>query len=775
MLRRALSIHVVATGTVALVISMLAGPTSLGWGSGILGATLFAVVVLERAGRAMERRQVRIRRDTALSAIRADRSVSLLTDAQGRILGASDQTRTVLGSPETMEDVLRPSLADPKGLMDRLMAEVGVDGHARLRLPGPCRTRDLTVQGLGSDLVLWRLGDEDDACERIPTLVATPAGAVIEANDAFRHLVGEPPDHLDLLVLEPPLVAGSVQALALPTGVTDRLVAQIEDGERQVILLLPPGQGSGRSMRSWDTIEDFPVPLLKLSRTGSILAANRHARALLPTPLRPDPRLSDMLEGMGRPLIEWLSDVAEGRPTSGPQVLRGTGAHQDTVLRVSLSPSGPAGDRHLIAVLDDVSEYKALEAQFVQSQKMQALGQLAGGVAHDFNNLLTAILGHCDLLLLRHDQGDPDYADLIQVRQNVNRAASLVGQLLAFSRKQSMMPETLDLRDVLSDLTHLLNRLVGEKVRLALDHDPGLLHVRADRRQLEQVVMNLIVNARDAMPDGGEIRIETGNLRLNEPRVLGRATISPGRYVLVRVIDEGLGIPPERLPKIFEPFYTTKKPGEGTGLGLSTAYGIMKQTGGYIFAESVVGEGTTFSLWFPAHENPTTAAPVPADRSPPRPAQGTILLAEDEAPVRAFAARALRLRGHHVIEADSAAAALEAVSDASQTIDLILSDVVLPDMDGPTWVRQGLKLRPGTKVIFASGYAEEAFGEQKALVHGSAFLPKPFSLATLCAIVEERLACDIPDVVGTGDPNIGEPGRGSRQPSDSGPDRLEPA
>ena len=208
----------------------------------------------------------------------------------------------------------------------------------------------------------------------------------------------------------------------------------------------------------------------------------------------------------------------------------------------------------MIAVLSDVTEFKSLEAQFVQSQKMQAIGQLAGGVAHDFNNLLTAISGHCDLLLLRHDREDHDYSDPIQIHQNSNRAAALVGQLLAFSRKQNLRPEVLDLRDTLADLTHLLNRLVGEKVRLTLNHDPDLLPIRADKRQLEQVIMNLVVNARDAMPSGGEIIIETENLTLKRPIERDRASVPAGAYVLVKLADEGHGIPADKIPKIFEPF-----------------------------------------------------------------------------------------------------------------------------------------------------------------------------------------------------------------------------
>jgi len=398
-------------------------------------------------------------------------------------------------------------------------------------------------------------------------------------------------------------------------------------------------------------------------------------------------------------------------------------------------------------VLDDVTELKSLEAQFVQSQKMQAIGQLAGGVAHDFNNLLTAISGHCDLLLLRHDEGDLNYSDLIQIHQNANRAASLVGQLLAFSRKQTLQPEVIDLRETLSDLTHLLNRLVGEKVRLTLDHDPDLLPIRADKRQLEQVLMNLVVNARDAMQGAGSIRVTTQNLRLRDPMVKDRAVVPLGDYVQVKVIDHGHGISPDKLHKIFEPFYTTKRPGEGTGLGLSTAYGIVKQTGGYIFADSELGKGTEFSLLFPRHirtDEPVVAA-EPVRREPvDGPATGVVLLVEDEAPVRAFASRALRLRGYSVLEADCAETALAMLEDPALHVDLFVTDVIMPGMDGPSWVRQAREARPDTKVVFISGYAEDAFSDSQPQVTNAIFLPKPFSLTTLTQTVQEQLAETLP-------------------------------
>ncbi|MGB5835632.1 MAG: ATP-binding protein, partial [Albidovulum sp.] len=334
-------------------------------------------------------------------------------------------------------------------------------------------------------------------------------------------------------------------------------------------------------------------------------------------------------------------------------------------------------------------------------------------------------------------------ADLVQINQNANRAASLVGQLLAFSRKQTLKPQIVDLRDTLSDLTHLLNRLVGEKVSLQLSHDPDLGPIRADKRQLEQVIMNLVVNARDAMSGGGDIRIETEAVTLKEELSRDRASIAPGRYVVVRVTDEGTGIAPDKLPKIFEPFFTTKRQGEGTGLGLSTAYGIVKQTGGFIFCDSVLGQGTTFTLYFPAHdaakcvEAEPVAAPTP--RRATKAGEGVVLLVEDEAPVRAFASRALRMRGYTVIEAENAEVALAMLEDKSLTVDVFVTDVIMPGMDGPSWVREALKVRPDTRVVFVSGYSEESLIETRDRIPNSVFLPKPFSLSELTATVQGQI------------------------------------
>jgi two-component system cell cycle sensor histidine kinase/response regulator CckA len=447
------------------------------------------------------------------------------------------------------------------------------------------------------------------------------------------------------------------------------------------------------------------------------------------------------MEGLGRSIETRVAEAARGDGSGRPEIARAEPGGREVFLQVSLTKLDFDGEAGLVAVLADATELKTLEAQFVQSQKMQAVGQLAGGVAHDFNNLLTAITGHTDLLLQRHDYNDPDYADLTQIKQNANRAAGLVRQLLAFSRKQTLRPTVVNLVDTLGETSHLLNRLLGEKYTLRIEHDPALWLVKVDERQFEQVVMNLVVNARDAMPGGGRLRIVTRNAHIAAERQRGRAVMPKGDYVIIEVIDEGEGIAPDKINQIFEPFFTTKRAGEGTGLGLSTVYGIVKQTGGFVFVDSAPGQGSTFSIYLPRHEmtdadRKVAAAPV-APKFTDLTGRGVVLLIEDETPVRAFGVRALRLRGYEVLEAASGEEALEILADPALRVDVIVSDVVMPGMDGPSCVREARKLRPDVKVVFVSGYAEDALKRGMDGIGSCHFLAKPFSLNDLTAKVKE--------------------------------------
>ncbi len=685
--------------------------------------------------------------------IEHDAAPSFTTDAAGEVetqnRAALDRFGTRKG--QTLARALREVFADPAAVLYRLQNRAEAAGSAREDLVTRRGHVRLSVHRVGETAFLWRL---EDMTERaiggrgaetisIPMLTASRTGTILFMNEALRRIIGERVKTLDRILTDLPVRSGEEHEVRGAEGMVRALVTEVEGpgGRREMYFL--PATGAATALTTDPTaFETLPVALVRMGADGTIGDVNRAARVFFGDAAAGQP-LGTFLEGLGRPVADWLADAAAGRGGNRPEVLRLHRGDQDVFLQVTLSRTMDQGRLSLVAILSDATQLKTLEAQFVQSQKMQAIGQLAGGVAHDFNNLLTAISGHCDLLLLRHDRTDPDYADLVQINQNANRAASLVGQLLAFSRKQTLKPQPIDLRDTLADLTHLLNRLVGERVRLTFVHDPELNIIRADKRQLEQVIMNLVVNARDAMREGGEIRIETETVVLREPLMRDRATVVAGRYVVVRVSDVGSGIPQDKLTKIFEPFFTTKRQGEGTGLGLSTAYGIVKQTGGFIFCDSVVGQGTTFTLYFPAHERSEETVPVPQPAATPRRSarcgEGVVLLVEDEAPVRAFASRALRLRGYTVIEAENAEEALHTLKDESLSIDVFVTDVIMPGLDGPSWVKEALKTRPNTRVVFVSGYSEESLTETRERIPNSVFLPKPFSLSELTATVQGQI------------------------------------
>jgi len=418
----------------------------------------------------------------------------------------------------------------------------------------------------------------------------------------------------------------------------------------------------------------------------------------------------------------------------------------------------------IVYVLETTAQ-RELENKVTQQQKMELVGQLAGGIAHDFNNVLSAIMMATDFLLNAHKPTDPAFADIMQIKQNANRAASLVRHLLAFSRKQTLRPQVLDIGEVLSDLTMLLRRLIGEKVTLEVVHGRDLWPVKADLSQFEQVIVNLAVNARDAMADGGRLTLRTSNIAARDCARFQAKGMPAADYVLVEVTDTGTGIAPAIVGKIFEPFFSTKEIGKGTGLGLSTVYGIIKQTGGFIYVDSLERKGTTFRIFLPRLaagaqaaaaaepevqrltdvEAPAIADALAAASEVKRAAsadltgEGTILLVEDEEGLRALNARGLASRGYTVLEAGNGVEAIDVLEKSGRPVDLVVSDVVMPEMDGPTLARELRKRNPALKIIFVSGYAQDAFqhlpdpGEYE-------FLPKPFTLKQLVAAVKETLA-----------------------------------
>ena len=489
-------------------------------------------------------------------------------------------------------------------------------------------------------------------------------------------------------------------------------------------------------------LDMLPIGLALVDRDGRFLTMNqtfRVAAGLKPSTKPVYPGDLVVKEDKG-PVADSVRRNARGPAMSG-----------DLAIRLARNPKEPValtiaglrglGDAAVLLLLKDNSEEAKLKRQIAQATKMQAVGQLAGGVAHDFNNILTAIIGHCDLMLMRHTPGDSDYDDIQQIKSNSNRAAGLTRQLLAFSRQQTLRPQVLQLPDVVSEVSHLLKRLLGETVQLVVKHGRSLGAVRADPGQLEQVIVNLAVNARDAMAakGGGTLTIQTYAVGSEQVAQLGSEILPIADYTALSVSDTGCGIPPNVLGKVFEPFFTTKEIGKGTGLGLSTVYGIVKQSGGFIFADSKVGEGTRFVIYLPVHREEEKAKARPAgDKVNELWGSGTVLLVEDEPMVRTVAERALTRHGYSVITAANGAEALE-ILDRGEEIVLLISDVVMPEMDGPTMVQEARKSRPELPILFMSGYAEEQLRKSIDL-EKIAFLPKPFSVQELAEAARKALA-----------------------------------
>jgi two-component system cell cycle sensor histidine kinase/response regulator CckA len=626
--------------------------------------------------------------------------------------------------------------------------------------------------GTSGDLLLWRFprprrdpvsvlmarmdGEEGEILAKTGVLAAVtgPSGELVSVNRLLRERAGLTDD-----------VAGQPIASLLSDGEEGRVQLVAEADAARPLRLLhipvdPEKLGQAGLTLMFDTAETaslsnsanlqalldiLPVGLALVDRDGRFLTTNNAFRTA---------------GGLGDegaiPAYPGDLVVKEDKGAVADAVrrnTRGPAMSTDLAVRLVHQPTEPValtiaglrglGDAAVLLLLKDNSEEAKLKRQIAQATKMQAVGQLAGGVAHDFNNILTAIIGHCDLMLMRHTPGDSDYDDIQQIKSNSNRAAGLTRQLLAFSRQQTLRPQVLQLPDVVSEVSHLLKRLLGETVTLQVKHGRDLGSVRADPGQLEQVIVNLAVNARDAMAGsgGGQLTIQTYSVRADQVAELGSEILPVADYSALSISDTGCGIAPSVLGKIFEPFFTTKEVGKGTGLGLSTVYGIVKQSGGYIFADSKVGEGTSFVIYLPVYHEEQGKEPA---RKVPKPVQeelwgsGNVLLVEDEAMVRTVAERALTRQGYTVVTATNGEEALEIIS-RGDPIDLMISDVVMPLMDGPTMVREARKLRPEIPVLFMSGYAEEQLRKSIA-IDNVAFLPKPFSVQELAEAARKVLA-----------------------------------
>ncbi|MXO73859.1 response regulator [Altererythrobacter aerius] len=676
--------------------------------------------------------------------------------------------------------------------MTRAAREAWRDGRASaecLRADGAAASWRAEAEraGRGDDYLIWRLTGitEEDFAEDIGARIAGPLGTLLSRGGIEAALVGADglvraaaPGFAERAIGDPEAtLAGQDFATLLRADERERIFFAREGrrGNPQTLIHIPLGQqgdprlpgadesgslmllidsgvgigaategaGPGATPQLESLLGALPLGLAMTDRDGRFLFANKPFRR------------AAAIEGAALPQFPSDLVVREDKAALVDAVRRfgkGPAAATDMALRLRGQPDEPVslgiagvrglGEAAVLLSLVDSTEETRLKRQVAQATKMQAVGQLAGGVAHDFNNVLTAVIGTCDLMLLRHSPGDSDYDDIQQIRANSNRAAALTRQLLAFSRQQTLRPEVLQLPDVVSEVSQLLKRLLGEKIELRVNHDRDLGPVRADPQQLEQVIVNLAVNARDAMlaqgegkgGSAGKLSIATRRVTARDVRHMGTEILPEGDYTALVVQDTGGGIPAEHLGKIFEPFFTTKDQGKGTGLGLSTVYGIVKQSGGFIFADNIplpsgtATHGARFTVYFPVYQG---AMPAPRARAAPEPAVqwaggGRILLVEDEDMVRAVAERALVRAGYSVTTAADGEDGLSAIANG-EPFDLVVSDVVMPGMDGPTMARAIRKLHPALPVLFMSGYAEEQLRRDidMADMH---FLPKPFSV-----------------------------------------------
>ncbi len=613
-----------------------------------------------------------------------------------------------------------------------------------------------SVQHVNATLARWLGFGPGVLKERILRLPDILAGDAAELLENVWQKSGHEPCVLDVDATKEDGRLLAVRVIARTAREGARVIAVTR---REPEAMQAAGNGLGLSGGAADLrfarfFQSAPFGIASVSADGRISSFNgAFARLVL-----------DAAGGLGKRAVDVLSHAddnlaRDSLSDSLKRVLAGKASVQpvetalapEHVRRVYMSPLVEQANEREAAMLYviDATEQKALEAQFAQSSKMEAVGKLAGGVAHDFNNVLTAIIGFSDLLLQTHRTSDPSYKDIKNIQQSAYRAAGMVRQLLSFSRRQTLQAEPLLLDDVLHENASMLRTSLGEKISLKIQPSRDLWYVNVDRNEIARVVVNLSVNARDAMPDGGILTLKTRNITERESQRLAHDGMPVGEYVALEVADTGTGMPAEVLEKIFEPFFTTKGIGKGTGLGLSTVYGIVKQSGGFIYADSAPGKGTNFQVFLPRYiveaEDDLAPVQIAAPREREKPVQasdltgtGRVLLVEDEDVVRSFAVRALTRQGYEVLEASDGVEALEIVAQNEGRIDIVVTDVVMPEMDGPTMFKALRKTNPSIKVIFVSGYPNEAFRETLGTAD-VAFLPKPFSLPDLAAKVKEEL------------------------------------
>jgi two-component system, cell cycle sensor histidine kinase and response regulator CckA len=722
-------------------------------------------------------------------------AAAAITDRKGAVLWASEAFLRSAGSPEAGQDLSRLGDRDPEAAaaIFRLFnaardgdahEEIVTAGHVQNGEPVLLRVTPFYEPGKRTQFFVWQIDNAKRAqaieapadalvCDLpVPAFIMAKDFSVTGANKAFEDMTGVKPSGSqawpffrtrrgkpstrtwlrDSIAKAEPIAVQIVSA----SGGSRAASLHVRAYAGGYVCLAVPAGACGNLDEAFEMLlSRAPAPMAVTNLKGVTQAVNGAFRDLF---ARADPEVNEGTGFFGKPLSLLVADASTQTVRDRIAALAGGNAFHNGPIeiqaalksseseRVRLVIYPAANETHLIVSVIEAGAPALSSEQAAQSQKLQAVGELAGGIAHDFNNLLTAIIGNSDLLLRRFRASDSAFKELMDIKNSATRAAELVKQILAYSRRQTLRPAILKLTDVIEEFQATMGRTLGEKVKAKVQHGRDLWFVKADEGQIFQVIMNLAVNARDAMPDGGEITIKTANVSERESMTLKDRGLDRGEYVLCEVRDTGTGIKPEHIEKIFDPFFSTKEVGKGTGLGLSTVYGIVKQTGGTILVNSQPGDGTTFQIYLPRYveteedlkalENKAEGPEHAADLT----GRGKVLLVEDEDAVRSFASRALATRGYTVLEASSGIEALEIMDREHGQVDLVVSDVVMPEMDGPTLLRHLRERNPGIRIVFMSGYAEEAFRKNLSAGENFIFLPKPFTLKKLAETVKAAAA-----------------------------------
>jgi two-component system cell cycle sensor histidine kinase/response regulator CckA len=630
------------------------------------------------------------------------------------------------------EEALRASEAHFRALIERSMDLTAVlDADGRIKYASPSVTRLLGYEPAelsGQVAFAWLHPDDQARTQEVFRVAVADESRVIKEEFRFRHKDGSWRAFEAVVsnLLDDPAVAGLV---INSRDITDR-------------------RGSEEALRRSEAdfrglVEHAPLGIYRVAPDGRFLTVNPALIKMLGYGGVEEMSRLDIVrdvyadpERRAKPYTEFAHRDEAGTEAEWK---RQDGSLITVRVRVR-TVHGPAGQVECYeGVVEDVTEQRSLENQFRQAQRMEAVGRLAGGVAHDFNNILTAITGYSDLLLDDLGPKDPKRSDVEEIKAAALRAAALTRQLLAFSRKQVLQTRVLDLNGVVQTLDKMLHRLIGEDVKLELSLASALGAVRADPGQIEQVIMNLAVNSRDAMPTGGSLTIETANVDLDEAYAREHAGASPGRYVMLAVSDTGIGMDAETRSQIFEPFFTTKELGKGTGLGLATVYGIVKQSGGYVWVDSEPGRGATFKIYLPRVEEAVEGAVPETREQPVTGGRETVLLAEDDPSVRAVVSDVLARKGYRVLRAPDGQAALQMARGQPGEIHLLLTDLVMPGMTGRELVETLSVERPGLRVLYMSGYTDDTVVRHGVLEEGMPYLQKPFTPQALALKVREVL------------------------------------